>query len=63
MLYGAWMVTIVLAWDLFVAVALGSRRALAKLSRILPWLTRAAGGFLVVLGLGMVVALVTELTH
>jgi threonine/homoserine/homoserine lactone efflux protein len=63
MFYGAWMVTIVLVWDLFVAVALGSERALAKLSRILPWLTKAAGGFLAVLGLGMILTLVTELTH
>ncbi|MER7583932.1 LysE family translocator [Kitasatospora sp. NPDC097691] len=60
MLYGAWMVTIVLAWDLLVAVALGSRHALAKLSRVLPWLTKAAGGFLAVLGLGMILTLVTE---
>ncbi|MFF9572000.1 LysE family translocator [Streptomyces sp. NPDC014685] len=59
--YGVWMVTIVLVWDLFVAVALGSERALAKLSRVLPWLTKAAGGFLAVLGLGMILTLLTEL--
>lgn len=53
-LYGAWMVAVVLAWDLFVAVALGSERALARLGRALPWLTRAAGGVLVLLGLGMI---------
>ncbi|MEU2675020.1 LysE family translocator [Streptomyces sp. NPDC007164] len=54
MLYGAWMVAIVLVWDLSVAVALGSKRTLSKLCRILPWLTKAAGGFLAVLGLGMI---------
>ncbi|WP_083665952.1 LysE family translocator [Saccharomonospora sp. CUA-673] len=45
--YGAWMVTVVLAWDVFVAVVLGSRRALARMDRALPWLTAIAGGFLV----------------
>lgn len=60
-LYGAWMVTLVLAWDLVVALSLGSERALAKLSRILPWLTKLAGGFLVVLGLGMILAMVIRL--
>ncbi|MBL0888698.1 LysE family translocator [Myceligenerans indicum] len=56
-LYGTWMVALVLGWDLFVAVVLGSERALAGLSRVLPWLTRAAGGFLLLFGLGMIVAL------
>ncbi|GAB3165000.1 LysE family translocator [Myceligenerans halotolerans] len=60
-LYGAWMFTLVLVWDLFVAVALGSERALAGLSRILPWLTRAAGGFLVLFGLGMILSLFLRL--
>ncbi|MFE5308605.1 LysE family translocator [Isoptericola sp. NPDC056573] len=62
-LYGAWMVAVVLAWDLFVAVALGSERALARLARLLPWLTRAAGGFLVLLGLGMLVTLAAGLVR
>jgi threonine/homoserine/homoserine lactone efflux protein len=61
-LYGAWMVTIVFAWDLFVAIALGSERALTGLSRVLPWLTKLAGGFLVVLGLGMILTLLIHLT-
>lgn len=59
-LFGAWMVTIVLAWDLFVAIMLGSERASAKLARILPWLTRIAGAFLVLLGLGMILTLVVQ---
>ncbi|MEU2199254.1 LysE family transporter [Isoptericola sp. NPDC019482] len=59
--YGAWMVAVVLAWDLFVAVALGSERALARLARLLPWLTRAAGGVLGLLGLGMIVTLAASL--
>lgn len=58
LLYGSWMFLVVLAWDLFVAFAFGSERMLSGFSRFLPWLTKAAGGFLVLLGLGMVVSLV-----
>lgn len=60
-LYGAWMFAVVLLWDLFLAIALGSERALAKLSRFLPWMTKVAGGFLVLLGLGMVLTLMSGL--
>lgn len=59
--YGAWMVTIVFAWDLCVALALGSHRALTKLERIVPWLTKAAGGFLVVFGIGMIASIALQL--
>lgn len=59
-LYGIWMFCVVLVWDVFVAVGLGSRRALAHLDRVLPWLTRLSGGFLVLFGGGMVVALTVE---
>lgn len=52
--YGAWMVTVVFAWDVFVAVALGSRRALARMERVLPWLTKIAGAVLVVFGTSMI---------
>ncbi|WP_312178745.1 LysE family translocator [Arthrobacter sp.] len=63
MLYGAWMFAVVLFWDLFVAVALGSDRALAKLTRFLPWITKAAGGFLVLLGTGMIFTLIVGLVR
>lgn len=56
-LYGVWMFTIVLGWDVFVAVVLGSRRALTRMGRILPWLSKLAGGFLVLLGTGMILGL------
>lgn len=59
--YGAWMFTIVLVWDVFVAVALGSTRALTRLARIVPWLTKAAGVFLVLFGLGMIVTVSVQL--
>lgn len=59
--YGLWMFTVVLVWDVIVAVALGSRAALERLGRFLPWLSRISGGFLVLFGLGMIAALVIEL--
>ncbi|WP_026877614.1 LysE family translocator [Jiangella gansuensis] len=60
-LYGTWMFSIVLVWDVFVAVVLGSRCALARMDRILPWLTGLSGGFLVLFGGGMIVALAVQL--
>lgn len=54
--YGIWMFSIVLAWDIFVAVILGSS-ALARMDRILPWLTRLAGSFLVLFGLSMIITI------
>lgn len=56
-LYGTWMFSIVLVWDVFVAVVLGSRSALTRLDRVLPWLTGIAGAFLVLFGCGMVISL------
>lgn len=60
--YGLWMFSVVLLWDLFIAVAFGSERAISSLTRLLPWLTRTAGGFLVLLGLGMIGGLVLGLS-
>ena len=59
--YGAWMFGVVLVWDLIIAVALGSQHALTKLTRFLPWVTKAAGGFLVLLGSGMIITLALDL--
>lgn len=53
--YGVWMVAVVAVWDVFVAVALGSRRALARLERLVPWLTKAAGAVLTLFGVAMIV--------
>ncbi len=60
-LYGAWMVAVVLVWDVFVAVALGSRPALERMGRALPWLTRVAGIVLALFGGGMIVTAITGL--
>lgn len=57
MFYGAWMVGVVLAWDLYIALALGSERALRHLGRLMPWITKVSGGFLVVFGATMLVTL------
>ncbi|WP_019158399.1 LysE family translocator [Brevibacterium senegalense] len=59
-LYGVWMFSIVLGWDVFVAVVLGSRRALARMDRLLPWLTRIAGAFLILFGGGMIASLAMQ---
>lgn len=60
-LYGAWMFSVVLLWDLLLAVTLGSKRTLRRFFRYLPWLTKAAGGFLLLLGLGMIATLIVKL--
>ena len=58
--YGVWMFSIVLVWDVFVAVVLGSRRALARMDRILPWLTGIAGTLLILFGGGMIASLAMQ---
>lgn len=54
--YGVWMVAVVFVWDVLVAVALGSRRVLLRVGPAVPWLARAAGVFLVIFGVVMLVA-------
>lgn len=57
-IYGTWMFGMVLFWDLSIAITLGSDRALSRLARFLPWMTKSAGGFLILLGIGMLATLV-----
>lgn len=59
--YGAWMFTIVLIWDVVVAIALGSKQALTRLARVVPWLTKAAGAFLILFGLVMIATVTLQL--
>lgn len=61
--YGSWMFFVVLGWDLFVAVLLGSNRSLTALSRLLPLMTKSAGAFLILLGLGMLATLTIALMN
>ncbi|MFK0310546.1 LysE family translocator [Pseudomonas sp. NPDC090233] len=56
--YGAWMFSVVLLWDLLVAVAIGNRRLLRRFSHALPWLERASGVMLMVLAAALLVHLV-----
>lgn len=59
--YGAWMFLVVLLWDIVVALVLGTRRALARMERLIPILTRVAGAVLALLGGGMLVRLAAQM--
>ncbi|MGY4527294.1 LysE family translocator [Pseudomonas sp. TE21394] len=52
-----WLFSIVLLWDLLVAVAIGNPVVLRRFARILPWLERASGVMLVVLALALLLHL------
>lgn len=59
-LYGIWMFSIVLAWDMFIAITMGSRRSRAILSQVLPGITKVAGIVVMLFGIGaLIVAVVT----
>lgn len=60
-LYGVWMFSVVLAWDLFIAIAMGSRRSRAVLARALPGIIKAAGVVVMLFGIGALVAAVGAL--
>jgi threonine/homoserine/homoserine lactone efflux protein len=51
--YGAWMFSVVLAWDMLVAALIGNPLLLRRFSRALPWIERTSGGVLVLLALGV----------
>jgi threonine/homoserine/homoserine lactone efflux protein len=55
--YGTWMFSIVLLWDVLVAVMIGNQAVLRRFARTLPWLERISGAFLVLVATGVVVAL------
>ena len=55
--YGVWMFSVVLLWDLLVAVAIGNQRVLRRFARSLPWLERASGLMLVILAAALVLHL------
>lgn len=56
-IYGIWMFSVVLLWDLLVAVLIGNRMVLRRFSNVLPWLERISGVVLILLALGVVAAL------
>lgn len=55
--YGTWMFSVVLAWDLLVALAIGNQRVLHRFAQALPWLERASGVLLIVLSGAMLIRL------
>ena len=56
--YGTWMFSVVLLWDVLVAVMIGRQAVLQRFARALPWLERASGAMLILLALGVVAALI-----
>lgn len=59
-LYGVWMFSIVLLWDLTVAVLIGNRAVLQRFASSLPWLERGSGVVLIVVSLSVITALLTR---
>ena len=53
--YGAWMVCAVLAWDMAVALAIGSAALRQRFARMLPLLERLSGVMLIALATGLLV--------
>ena len=53
--YGAWMVFAVLAWDMTVALAIGSTALRQRFARALPLLERLSGVMLIVLAVALLV--------
>jgi len=51
--YGLWMFSVVLLWDILIAVAIGNKRVLSQFCKALPWLERVSGGVLMVLAVGV----------
>jgi len=52
--YGVWMFSIVLLWDLMVAFFIGNQRVMKYFSQMLPWLERISGVILIGLALSVI---------
>jgi len=55
--YGTWMFSVVLLWDVLVAVLIGNQAMLRRFARALPWLERISGTVLILLALGVLAIL------
>lgn len=55
--YGTWMFSVVLLWDVLIAVLIGNPVVLQRFERALPWLERISGIVLILLALGVISAL------
>lgn len=51
--YGVWMFSIVLLWDVLIAILIGNKSVLRRFARALPWLERISGAVLILLALGV----------
>lgn len=60
MLYGTWMFSVVLAWDVLIAILIGNPAVLRRFARVLPLLERISGVVLILLAMGVVVVLVAR---
>lgn len=56
-IYGTWMLSVVLLWDLLIAMLIGNPAVLRRFARALPWLERISGFFLILLALGVIMFL------
>lgn len=56
-IYGTWMFSVVLLWDLLVSVMIGNQAILRRFARALPWLERISGAMLILLAVGVLVLL------
>ncbi|HBS55542.1 MAG TPA: lysine transporter LysE [Stenotrophomonas sp.] len=54
LLIALWMTAAVLLWDLAVSLAIGNRRLLHRFSRALPALERGSGAIMLLLGIGVI---------
>ncbi|MEN5208254.1 LysE family translocator [Stenotrophomonas terrae] len=59
-IYGIWMFTVVLLWDLLVAVLIGNKAVLRRFSNALSWLERFSGVVLILLAAGVITTLALD---
>lgn len=60
--YGVWLFSIVLLWDLLVAIFIGNRLFLRYFSQMLPWLERISGVILIGLAVSVIAVNVIKLS-
>ncbi|WP_316680481.1 LysE family translocator [Ralstonia flaminis] len=57
LVYGTWMFSAVLLWDMLIAILIGNQAVLRRFAQTLPWLERISGVVLILLALGVMIAL------
>lgn len=61
--YGVWMFSVVLLWDMLVAIFIGNRAVLRSFSNVLPALERISGVILIGLALSVIAVNVLQLSR